>query len=369
LRFFLFYILLTTAIFASSVHNFKWDQGKTLLDFLYKHKITHDAYFELSKTDKELCSEIIAGIEYQVMFDDQNIFKQALIPISDQMQLHIFKNQRDKFEIDIIPIMYKEETEVVVIPLDFAPYSDIEIATKNKELANEFLRTFNQNIDFKAMQKGDLIAIKYKNKKRLGKNFGVPEIIGSVVKTKRKKYSMFKNDYDGRYYDEKGRSLTSFFLKVPLRYKRISSKFTLKRWHPILKKYRAHLGVDYAAPVGRYIRAAADGKVIFKGRRGGYGKTIMIRHKNGYKTLYAHMNGYARNIRVGSWVKQGRHIGYVGSTGRSTGPHLHFGLYKNDRAINPLKILKVVKNRLKGKDLRQYKKSVKLLKEELYSVI
>lgn len=123
-------------------------------------------------------------------------------------------------------------------------------------------------------------------------------------------------------------------------YKRISSQFTKKRWHPVLKRYRAHLGTDFAAPRGRKIYAAGDGKVEFIGRRGGYGKTIIIRHPNGYKTLYAHQNKFRAGIKRGRYVKRGEHIGYVGSTGLSSGPHLHLGVYKNGRAVNPLKIIK-----------------------------
>jgi len=159
--------------------------------------------------------------------------------------------------------------------------------------------------------------------------------------------------------------MTSFFLNVPLRYKRISSPFTYKRYHPILKKYRAHLGIDYAAPTGRKIYAAASGKIIHRGRKGGYGKTIIIKHKNGYKTLYAHQYKFAKGLRVGSWVKQGKLIGYVGSTGRSTGPHLHFGLYKNGRAVNPNKIIRVTKKKLKGKIKNTFMEFVKKQKKVL----
>jgi murein DD-endopeptidase MepM/ murein hydrolase activator NlpD len=171
---------------------------------------------------------------------------------------------------------------------------------------------------------------------------------------------------DNRYYDQKARSLTNYLFKVPLRYNRISSKFSLKRWHPILKKYRAHLGIDYAAPTGTKVRASADGKVIFKGRKGGYGKVIIIRHKDGLKTLYAHLSRFRAGLRVGKWVHQGNYIGNVGSTGRSTGPHLHFGLYKNNRAINPAKMVVVAKTKLRGKKRRDFikyaKKSINKLK-------
>ncbi len=131
---------------------------------------------------------------------------------------------------------------------------------------------------------------------------------------------------------------------------RISSRFSLGRKHPILGTVRPHYAVDYAAPKGTPIVAAADGVVIFAGKRGGYGNLIEIRHEGNLKTLYAHMNSFASGMRVGKAVKRGQLIGRVGSTGLSTGPHLHFGLYRNNVPINPLSSVKAVSKELQGKD-------------------
>ncbi|HIE34579.1 MAG TPA: M23 family metallopeptidase, partial [Campylobacterales bacterium] len=169
----------------------------------------------------------------------------------------------------------------------------------------------------------------------------------------------------GRYYDEKGKEVEGFLLKKPVRNARITSKFTLRRYHPILKKYRAHLGVDFGARKGTPVMAAGSGRVIFVGRKGGYGKTIIIRHSDGYKTLYAHLSKYRKGIKRGKYVKQGQIIGYVGNTGLSTGPHLHFGLYKNNRPINPLSVVKITRSRLYSKKKREFLKLVKKYKEEI----
>jgi murein DD-endopeptidase MepM/ murein hydrolase activator NlpD len=182
---------------------------------------------------------------------------------------------------------------------------------------------------------------------------------------RKKTYYIFQNPDDKRYYNDEGKSLTSFLLKVPLSYSRISSRFTTKRWHPVLKRYRAHLGVDFAAPTGRKVFATADGRIIHKGRKGGYGKAIIIRHNNGLKSLYGHLNSYSNKIKVGSWVKQGTFIGRVGSTGLSSGPHLHFGLYKNGRAVNPLKIISVTKTKLSGDKMANFMKVAHTLKKDL----
>ena len=119
---------------------------------------------------------------------------------------------------------------------------------------------------------------------------------------------------------------------------RISSRFSRKRWHPVLSKWRSHKGVDYAAPRGTPIRASGDGKVSFRGVKGGYGKTIFIQHGSAYTTVYAHLNGYSRGIRNGKRVKQGQIIGYVGSTGLASGPHLHYEFRVNGVHRNPLTV-------------------------------
>ena len=358
-------ILSFTLHFASTLQEDIWWKGESLLTFFEKNKISKDIYFNLSKTDKELCSEIYAGVLYQKMIDNEGNLEQALIPISEEMQIHIFKDNKNKFTLDIIPIEFHETTQSITIPIKNSPYQDIVETTGNKALANEFIIAFKRSVNFKRLRKNDLVSIVFKQKIRMGRYFGTPEILGASVQIRKKVYYIFQNPDDKRYYNDKAKSLTSFLLRVPLRYTRISSKFTLKRYHPILKRYRAHLGVDFAAPTGRRVNATADGKIIHKGRKGGYGKTVMIRHKNGLKSLYAHLNSFNSKIRVGSYVKQGQYIGRVGSTGRSTGPHLHFGLYKNGRAVNPQKVISVTKTKLTGKKRKDFLKVVKRIKNEL----
>lgn len=362
-------ILAFTINFASTVQEEIWWKGETLLTFFDKHNISKDIYFNLSKTDKELCSEIYAGVMYQMMVDKDQKLEQVLIPISEEMQIHIFKDENKKFTLDIIPIEFQELRQSITIPIKNSPYQDIVETTGNKALANEFIIAFKKSVNFKRLRKDDLVSIVFKQKIRSGRYFGTPDILGASVQIRNKTYYIFENPDDKNYYNEKAKSLTSFMLRMPLRYNRISSKFTLKRYHPILKRYRAHLGVDFAAPTGRRVNATADGKVIHKGRKGGYGKTVMIRHKNGLKSLYAHLSSYNSKIKVGSYVKQGQFIGRVGTTGRSTGPHLHFGLYKNGRAINPLKTISVTKTKLAGKKRKDFLKIVKNIKEELKSSV
>ncbi|MDH5437193.1 MAG: peptidoglycan DD-metalloendopeptidase family protein [Gammaproteobacteria bacterium] len=139
------------------------------------------------------------------------------------------------------------------------------------------------------------------------------------------------------YYDENGRSMRKAFLRTPVSYSRISSRFG-KRHHPVLNRLKLHKGVDYAASRGTPVKATGSGKIVYRGWKGGYGKTIVIRHAGKYSTLYAHMSGYQRGLRNGTRVKQGQTIGYVGSTGRATGPHLHYEFRVNGAHRNPLRV-------------------------------
>ena len=147
-------------------------------------------------------------------------------------------------------------------------------------------------------------------------------------------------DPDGHedYYNLEGKSLRKSLLKSPLRFSYISSYYSKRRFHPILKVWRPHHGLDYVAPIGTPVSSIGDGRVIFKGWKGGYGNLVEIRHKNNFRSRYGHLSRFAKGIHVGKQVKAGQLIGYLGSTGLSTGPHLHFELHRNGVPINPLKV-------------------------------
>jgi murein DD-endopeptidase MepM/ murein hydrolase activator NlpD len=143
---------------------------------------------------------------------------------------------------------------------------------------------------------------------------------------------------DSGYYAPDGKSMRKAFLRSPVRFSRISSGFSRKRWHPVLSKWRSHKGVDYAAPKGTPVRSAGDGKITFQGTKGGYGKSVIIQHGGRYTTVYAHLSRYARGMKNGKRVKQGQVIGYVGKTGLATGPHLHYEFRVDGAHRNPLTV-------------------------------
>ena len=209
------------------------------------------------------------------------------------------------------------------------------------QLAVMLSHIFGWTIDFFGIQKGDEFRIIYEQEfveERPINNF---VIRAASFRASDSLYHAipFVQEGEELYYNEKGHSLEGAFLKAPLDYYRISSRFTNSRYHPVLKRYRAHHGVDYAAPVGTPVYAIGSGKVIDKGyQANGGGNYVKIRHNSTYTTTYMHLSGFAKGLKVGDMVAQKEVIGYVGSTGLSTGPHLDFRVYENGKPINPLTI-------------------------------
>ena len=333
--------ILFNTLFSAQIEELSWQKGESFLTFLEKNKIPLKLYYDLDKEDQELCSEIQSGNRFFSYTEEDGSLIQALIPVSLDMQIHIYKDSSNEYKFQTLPINYTEKSELIAIPITESISNDIQKATGDVTIAAILNTLFsNSNADFKKMKKGDFIAIEYNQKTYMGKLHGMPEINAAMIQINGKPFYRFRNSKDDKYYDENGVGFTKTYLfQIPLTFTRISSPFTNKRYHPVLKRYRAHLGTDFAAPTGRNIYAAADGKVEFVGTQSGYGKTIIINHQNGYKTLYAHQNGFAKGIRLGQMIKKGTHIGYVGSTGLSSGPHLHLGMYKNNVAIDPMTVL------------------------------
>ncbi len=193
-------------------------------------------------------------------------------------------------------------------------------------------------IDFFAIQKGDGFEVIYDELYIDKKSVGVGKIYGARFTHRGEPYLAVSFDQDSiqEYWDEMGNNLRKAFLKAPLKFSRISSRFSRSRFHPVLRIYRPHTGVDYAAPTGTPVMSIGDGTVIGRAYSGGGGNGVKIRHNASYSTGYLHLSAYGKGIHVGARVKQGQIIGYVGRTGYATGPHLDFRVWKNGTAVNPL---------------------------------
>jgi len=207
-------------------------------------------------------------------------------------------------------------------------------------LTMDMASVFGYDVDFaQDIRQGDEFDVIYEQKVVNGKAVGNGPILSARFTNRGKTYTAVRytnKQGNSSYYTADGNSMRKAFIRTPVDFARISSKFSMGRKHPILNKIRAHKGVDYAAPRGTPIKAAGDGKVLLAGRRGGYGNTVIIQHGSTYRTLYGHMQGFAKGVQTGSNVKQGQVIGYIGTTGLSTGPHLHYEFQVNGVHVDPL---------------------------------
>ncbi len=240
-------------------------------------------------------------------------------------------------------------------------YSTANTAGVPKHVTARMLSVHSYQVDFqRQVHRGDSFEVFY-GKPLDGKKTRRPVLLFSQLTLSGKKtkaFYRFTTPDDGltSYFDENGRSVTTALMRTPISGARISSGFGMRR-HPILGYTKMHKGVDFAAPYGTPIKAAGAGTIEVARRVGAYGKYIKIKHAKGYKTAYAHMSRYARGMRPGVKVRQGQVIGYVGSTGRSTGPHLHYEVLRGGRRINPRKIRTASGRHLSGKVLEQFKRA------------
>lgn len=225
--------------------------------------------------------------------------------------------------------------------------SSLFLASQNAGLSQnitmELANIFGWDIDFVLdIRQGDRFTIIYEEIFKNGEKVQDGNILAAEFINQDTSYRALRytnpTSGDIGYYTPEGQSMRKAFLRSPVKFSRISSGFTSSRYHPLLHKIRSHKGVDYAAPRGTPVHASGDGKVIFKGKKGGYGNVVILKHGNIYSTLYAHLSNYNRKIYTGGNVKQGQVIGYVGSTGLASGPHLHYEFRVNGVHRNPLTV-------------------------------
>ncbi len=240
------------------------------------------------------------------------------------------------------PFRRSVKAATVAGTLEGALESSIERAGGPAALAVLMADVFQWDLDFtRDLRVDDSFRILYTVNYLDGRRDSLGEIVAVAYDNAGRRLEAYRFGEDGAYYDAEGRPLRKMFLRSPLRYSRITSRFSNRRFHPILKRYRPHYGVDYGAPKGTPVRVTANGVVVSAGWDRGGGKTVKVRHPNGYLTAYLHLSGYAKGIRSGARVAQGEVIGYVGSTGLSTASHLDYRVQRDGRWINPLSLKSV----------------------------
>lgn len=237
-------------------------------------------------------------------------------------------------------------------------------------VAIQIAEIFASDIDFhRDLRKEDRFKVVYESHYSSGEPTGTGRVLAVEFVNKGKPYQAVyfeANDKERGYYTPEGKNLRREFLRSPLKFSRISSGFSRSRYHPILKKRRAHKGVDYAAPRGTPVRATANGTVAVSTRQRGYGKLIILKHRRRYSTAYAHLSAFAKGLRKGKRVNQGDIIGYVGSTGMATGPHLHYEFRINGVQRNPRRVVMPAAIPLSSKNIPAFKKYAKPLMARLH---
>ncbi|MBN2706628.1 MAG: M23 family metallopeptidase [Deltaproteobacteria bacterium] len=287
--------------------------------------------------------------------------------IDDRRQLEVLYRERQP-QVEITEISYDVKNQIVAGEITESLYAAVAAAGEKDDLAWRLADIFAWDIDFiRDLRPGDRFRLLVEKRYREGKFAGYGRLSAAEFINQGELYraAYFVDAQGEGYYDDKGRSLRKNFLKAPLDYRRISSGFSRRRFHPVLQIWRPHLAIDYAAPTGTPVWAVADGVISQRGYDKQSGNKLKLRHSNGYETVYIHLSRFANGCRRGSRVKQGQTIAYVGATGLATGPHLDFRVLKNGRPINPLNLKRTPTAPLTGERLAAFRQQTELLFADL----
>ena len=345
-----------------SVHSGYVDSGQSFYDLITENGGSDADVIEMARRARPVfhLKKIRAGRAYEITPGPDGSPERFTYEV-DSRQRFILERKGKDWSAWMETIEYQIRTKLVQGVIENSLYLSLEKACEDPGLAVQLADIYAWDIDFAVdLRAGDAYGILYEQRWHDGRYVGPGRILAARFYNQGDAYdAVYYEDPHGNsdYYDGHGESLQKQFLKSPLRFKYISSYFSRNRMHPILKIRRPHLGVDYAAPYGTPVRAAADGRVVFVGRNGGMGKMIKIRHNGTYSTAYGHLSRYAKKMRSGRTVTQGEIIGFVGSTGLSTGPHLHYSFFQNGRLIDPMRIRNPKARPVPAGDLHAFKKT------------
>lgn len=283
---------------------------------------------------------------YKLVYDRDGVFRRFEYHVDDDQYLEVVGRPDGEPRFEATLVDYEKERHEVAMRGTIDRENNSLTAAMDAgggsiRLAMSMAEVFAGEIDFNTeLQPGDHFELLYERFVREEVHVTYGDVLAATFHNDGRDLSAYRFEVPGEepgYYDAEGRSLKRQFLKSPLPFEpRITSRFSYRRLHPILGTRRAHLGVDYGAPTGTRVQAVARGTVEFAGRSGGSGNMVQLRHTNGYQTYYLHLSRFARGIRPGVRVMQGQTIGFVGSTGLSTGPHLDYRIRKNGMFVNPL---------------------------------
>lgn len=308
------------------------------------------------------------GNEYKAYYDNDTL--KYVLYTRDRVNDIVFKCS-EPYKVSVLSKEVYVEKKYADVTINSSLWNDMIAAGVSPLLILDLSDIYAWTIDFFGLQQGDRFRVLYDEKLCEGQAIAIDTVRYAVFSHGGKDLPMVmfnQNDGGNIWWDEDGESMRKAFLKAPLKYSRISSGFSYARRHPITRRVQPHTGVDYAAPKGTPVMTIGDGVVTSCKHEGAGGKTIRIRHNSVYSTAYLHLSGYAKGIKAGVRVRQGEVIGYVGSTGRSTGPHLDFRVWKNGSPINPLKMDSPPAEPLKKENKKAFEMTQEAYKSQVDSI-
>ncbi len=295
----------------------------------------------LQAKDVRSLYQLIPGRSIRVVTTQEGRLESLAYVNTDGRRLTVARNENGFSATEEVP-----QTEQWVMQssgeIESSLFGATDAAGIPEMVATQIAEIFSSDIDFhRDLRRGDRFSVIYEALAADGEFVGFGRVLAAeFVNQGRTFRAVFFRDDEGRngYYTPDGRNMRKAFLRSPIEFSRVTSGFSNSRFHPVLKAWRAHKGIDYGASTGTRVRVTADGFVTFAGRKGGYGNVVIVRHPNGYTTLYAHLSGFAQGIRPGKRIIQGEVVGLVGSTGLATGPHLHYEFHVNGVHQNPMRL-------------------------------
>jgi murein DD-endopeptidase MepM/ murein hydrolase activator NlpD len=320
----------------------KIKRNEVLGDILMEYNVPANIIHQVSKLSRNIFDvrKISPNKKYTLICDQDSLKTAKAFVYEPNPAEYIVLRFEDTLWVDVC------QREVVIVEKNIAGEiksnlsETIEELGISHELTNRFVDVFGWQVDFQRLQKGDKFKLIYEEAQVDGVSIGIKQINGIYFEHFGSPYYAFPFDQGEGidYFDEEGKSLRKALLKYPIEFTRISSRYTMSRFHPVQKRWKAHLGTDFAAPKGTPIRAVGDGLVQEAQYKSNNGNYVKIRHNGTYTTQYLHMSRIADGVRAGTRVRQGQTIGYVGSTGLATGPHLCYRFWRNGVQVDALKV-------------------------------
>lgn len=367
----------SVAVIPGTDHGFLREEvvqrGDTLANLFSRLGINDKEAFEFVRSDstaQAIARQLRPGKQVTARTTDSGELLALHFPVNNKDTVLAVTRGKAGLQAAEETVVLETRTEVRTGEIRYSLFGATDAAGIPDNIATQLADIFGGDIDFhRDLRKGDRFSVVYEMLYQRGQPIRGGRILAAEFTNDQKTFQAYwfagEQGKQGGYYTADGKNLRKAFLRSPLEFSRVTSGFTTNRFHPVLKTWRAHKGVDYGAPIGTKVRSVADGTVEFAGRQGGYGNLLIIRHHGAYSTAYGHLNGFAPGMRKGSRVQQGETIGYVGQTGLASGPHLHYEFRVRDQQVNPLAITMPPAPALTAADIARFRTQTEPLRAHI----